>query len=83
MFRKMVAKEPEDRYQTMTEVVAALEACHTPGGPAAKAPPALPEDAQLSNFLRQLNAQGPVKPKVPSGPKSAKHGATVKAAESP
>lgn len=78
VFHKMVAKEAEDRYQTMGEVIAALEALDTPGGPAAKAPAAVSEDAQLSNFLRQMDVQGAGKPKQPTSSKSGKHGAAVK-----
>ena len=78
VFHKMVAKEADDRYQTMSEVIAAFEALATPAGPAAKAPAAVSEDAQLSDFLRLMNVQGAGKPKQPTSSKSGKHGAAAK-----
>lgn len=62
VFRKMVAKQPEDRYQSMAEVSAALESGQT----ADASPPSLPsapgDDTKLSEFLRGLqeksNARG-------------------------
>jgi len=56
VFRKMVAKRPEDRYQSMGEVTAALEACTVTHGPAAE--PVLREsssDSALSSFLENLS----------------------------
>jgi serine/threonine protein kinase len=58
IFRHMVAKHPADRYQTMSEVIAALEACRIgKSGPAeiALAPPELAEgDPGLASFLRNI-----------------------------
>ena len=53
VFRKMAAKTPEERYQSLTPVIADLERCRT-GAPvaAAVAVPARREDSALSDFLR-------------------------------
>jgi serine/threonine protein kinase len=54
-YQKMVAKKPADRFQSMTEVVAALETCRAPGPAALPAAPAASsgpsEDTQLSEML--------------------------------
>lgn len=53
VFRKMVAKKPADRYQTMTEVIRDLEACQTGSAPHI-AMPSMPEDLNLHSFLSNL-----------------------------
>jgi serine/threonine protein kinase/formylglycine-generating enzyme required for sulfatase activity len=57
VFRKMVAKRPGDRYQTMTEVLADLESLQR-GGPAAtsatRVTHAESEDSQFHEFLAGL-----------------------------
>ena len=53
VFRKMVAKKPADRYQTMTEVIRDLEACQSGSAPHV-AMPSIPEDLNLNSFLSNL-----------------------------
>lgn len=54
IFRKMVAKQIDDRYQTMTEVIADLEKCV--GQQAVSLQPALESsDANLTSFLNDIS----------------------------
>ena len=53
VFRKMVAKKPADRYQTMTDVIGDLETCQTGSVPHI-AMPSIPDDLNLQSFLSNL-----------------------------
>ena len=72
VFSKMVAKKVEDRYQTMTEVIADLEACGTRQDQSAgtQQPFGSSTDAGLTNFLKEIAvaAPKPVLPKKSAGP---------------
>jgi serine/threonine protein kinase len=54
VFRKMVAKQPGDRYQTMTDVIRAIEGCQN-GTSANLTMPAIQEDLNLQSFLSNLS----------------------------
>ncbi len=60
IFRRMLAKRPQDRYQTMAEVIADLEKCQR-GEPIAPLTAASPEDSRLHNFLHDLGAAQPTR----------------------
>lgn len=73
VFKRMVAKAPEDRYQSMTEVIAALEGCRVAvaAGPFDLQPGASSEpssDSRLTAFLQGLPEVGVAKkPPRPHG----------------
>jgi len=80
VFAKMVAKTPEARYQTMTEVIADLERCRTGASAAAPAVSiAADDDAQLDEFLRGMAA--PSKQRVVPRQKASRAVATAVAPE--
>jgi eukaryotic-like serine/threonine-protein kinase len=57
VFRKMVAKQAKDRYQSMTEVIRDLEACQSGSSPEiSEAAPSSYEDPSLQSFLSNLGA---------------------------
>jgi serine/threonine protein kinase len=63
VFRKMVAKQSKDRYQTMTEVIRELESCQS--GSASALDVAAPnnyEDPSLQSFLSQLGSKPSTSP---------------------
>jgi serine/threonine protein kinase len=70
VFRKMVAKQPADRYQSMTEVIRDLEACQSGSSSSSGVSmPAMPVDSGLNSFLNKLASQ-PVKPDTAKKSKS-------------
>ncbi|HIQ19687.1 MAG TPA: PEGA domain-containing protein [Planctomycetes bacterium] len=59
VFQKMLAKRPEDRYQSMAEVITALEACLSEvEQPASAVAQGARKDPALSSFLRGLSQPG-------------------------
>jgi len=59
VFQKMVAKNPDDRYQSAAEVIADLQACLEPSqGKSGPTPQAASTDAQLQSFLELLPRDG-------------------------
>lgn len=58
VFRKMVAKKIEDRYQTMADVIADLEKCSS-GQVVNMPPPVEISDDGLTDFLKDLPASSP------------------------
>jgi serine/threonine protein kinase len=74
-FRKMVAKRPQDRQQTMTDVVLELEHILRFSGPSAPAAPVIattevPSDSKLSEFLAGLGGRSSVSPATIAAKKS-------------
>jgi len=74
-FRKMVAKRPQDRQQTMTDVVLELEHILRTSGPSAPAAPVIattevPSDSKLSEFLAGLGGRSSVSPPTVAAKKS-------------
>ncbi len=58
VIRKMLAKHPDQRHQSMAEVLMALEGCRSAKSEASEAPPALPPEAEepLTAFLSFLSS---------------------------
>lgn len=58
VIRKMLAKHPDQRYQSMAEVLMALEGCRSAKTESPEAPPALPSEAEepLTAFLSSLSS---------------------------
>ncbi len=59
VFARMVAKKPQDRYQSMREVIADLERCQSRSASVPSFASAPGEDSRLSAFLANLERSGP------------------------
>lgn len=75
IFRKMIAKKPQDRYQSMAAVIADLESCKRGESPSRSVSVGPTEDSKLSSFLRSLSQESG-RPQFHTDVTSAQKGAT-------
>jgi len=86
MFERLVAKTPEARCQTMTEVVAGLESCRFGAAAAPSLHAAVEEDLKLEEFLSEMASSHASRPLPPQARQPASATRAVrrrKKAESP
>ena len=72
VFQRMVAKRPEDRPQSMTEVIVELERCLSGASPTVASSQSSVSGDALQNFLREISGDAPSSTTDGTGSKPAK-----------